>query len=260
MSSPHMAAAAHDDASLTAAGAQDLDMSSDKLSSGGDQAVASQYSRPDTVTDPGVTAVNGSHSQPMMATASSSTLADNAGQPESSPGTPDPGAMLYGTRSRNRVVARPNYAEDRDVDPDLETTANSSKNNAPKRMSSLNQNENYTSTPASVHDKAPAVSTRRAQTAANSTAKEAIPGTSTFSANPNAVVGSKKRKQPGSNQTVQASAAPNGTTSSKSFVASASQSDRSRISNMMTFDKSDGYLKNGKLKADDGTVLSANGA
>jgi hypothetical protein len=203
----------------------------------------------------------------MSATNSSSTLPDetnqhNLEQPTSASGTPAPTAAVpYGTRSRNRGAPRPNYAEDPDIEGDLESvTAASSKS---KRVSSLNaSNSNRTSTPGSETEKGTGVSTRRTHAIGGSgVAKEPIPGTSTFSANPNHVTnGSKKRKQPGSNQTVHGTTTPNGTVSSKGFIAAASQVEGPPVSTMMSFHKYGPYLKDGKLKADDGTELALNGA
>jgi hypothetical protein len=91
----------------------------------------------------------------------------------------------------------------------------------------------------------------------NASAKDAIPGTSTFSANFGAgtgTAGSRKRKQP-----------PNGAGSTAAYTNGASKkalttaSDDHRYSNMMTFENSGARLKNGQLKADDGTVLGLNG-
>lgn len=259
MSSQHMAAATHDDTS--SAGIKGTESPPDQPS---DRSVGDQLQKSHLTTNSGFAAVNGAHSHPMTATPSTSTLPDNADLPTSSSSTPAPNA--YGTRSRNRGSHRPNYAEDHDIDRDLEVT--SSKNNASKRASTLNQSSNRTSTPlseperpekAEKAEKPIGVSTRRLQAVINSSTKEPIPGTSTFSANPNVASGTRKRKQPGANQTVQGSSTPNGTTTVKKFVAAASHPQGARVSNMMTFNNSRGYLKNGKLRADDGTVLAPNG-
>jgi hypothetical protein len=120
------------------------------------------------------------------------------------------------------------------------------------------------------------VSTRRASAVANgattmaatnssgsASSKDHIPGTSSFSANPtNAGPSqSKKRKAAGS---VNAAPSPNGPTAgSHAMTRKASTAAASaggvRESNMLTFENCQGYLKNGKLKADDGTVLAVNG-
>ncbi|KAL1956894.1 hypothetical protein VTO42DRAFT_6742 [Malbranchea cinnamomea] len=248
MSSSRMAATAHDDTSF-----KETEPTTDQSS---DQSVAGRNKKPQSTVSTGFSAVNAVDSQPMTATTSSSTLPDNTDPPTSSSSTPAPTSGPYGTRSRNRGSQRPNYAEDHDIDADLEFVT--SKNNTSKRPSSANQNSNRTNTPNSDGDKSTGASTRRTQAVVNSTTKEPIPGMSTFSANPNAGNGSRKRKQPGSNQTVQGSSTPNGANSSKKFIASASRPESSSVSNMMTFNNCRGYLKNGKLKADDGTVLAPN--
>ncbi|EFR03046.1 hypothetical protein MGYG_06045, partial [Nannizzia gypsea CBS 118893] len=89
----------------------------------------------------------------------------------------------------------------------------------------------------------------------------AIPGTSTFSANPNTVVvSSKKRKQPGASTTVQNVVPANGAGHpSKRFIAAGSRnSEEAATTSMMTFRSSRAMLRNGKLKADDGTLLAPN--
>ncbi|KAK2747527.1 putative PHD type zinc finger protein with BAH domain-containing protein [Myotisia sp. PD_48] len=190
--------------------------------------------------------------QPQYATGVDSTIASETAS------TPAP----YGTRSRNRGAPRPNYAEDNtEIDTELEQSLNT-KSTSSKRSSMSNQN-NRTASPTIHSDKTSGVSTRRANSSSNgnvSSAKEGIPGTSTFSANPNVVVGSRKRKQPGSSTTVQTATTPVNQTSvvTKKYVASGSRSDEPLATNMMSFKNSRGYLKNGKLKADDGTVLGPN--
>lgn len=253
MSSQRMAAATHDDASPLST--RETESPADRSS---DHSTTGRYQKSNTTTNTGFAAVNGANAHSMAATPSASTLPDSTDPPTSSSSTPAATPAPYGTRSRNRGSHRPNYAEDHDIDRDLEVIT--SKNNTSKRPSTLNQNTNRTSTPISEPEKPAGVSTRRAQAVINSSTKEPIPGTSTFSANPNAGHGTRKRKQPGSNQTVHGSATPNGTHSTKSFIAaSSSRPEGSSLSNMMTFNNSRGYLKNGKLRADDGTLLAPNG-
>jgi hypothetical protein len=114
-------------------------------------------------------------------------------------------------------------------------------------------------------------STRRTSATVNGSnatalGKDVIPGTSSFSANPHAGNGfslSKKRKQPGSNTTTPPVSTSNGSyTSTKKFITAAggsTDSQKSNERNMMSFNNCRGYLKNGKLKADDGTTLAVNG-
>ncbi|KAM5432699.1 putative PHD type zinc finger protein with BAH domain-containing protein [Microsporum ferrugineum] len=200
----------------------------------------------------------------------------------------------YSTRSRNRVGARINYAEDNtELDAELDqpmppasTNAGSSTRGTPGRKprdrdaaaqttsgnisSSNSNNHNSSSSSSNSNEKPPGMSTRRAAAAAavnGAAAKDgkdgkdtAIPGTSSFSANPNSVVVSKKRKQPGASTTVQNVVPANGGgQAGKRFIAAGSRnSEESATTSMMTFRHSKAMLKNGKLKADDGTLLAPN--
>jgi hypothetical protein len=87
-----------------------------------------------------------------------------------------------------------------------------------------------------------------------------IPGTSTFSANPNANV-PKKRKSaafnPSNNHNSIAQAPPTHTSTRRAQAAASSK--EARESNLFSFHKSGAKLKNGTLVADDGTVFSVNG-
>lgn len=221
----------------------------------------SAHSTNTTVSPTRGSTVNGLESQPMTASMSSSSeVAGN--DPASNSTTPAP----YGTRSRGRNGGpRPNYAEDRDIDMDLELTSPAQKIGASKRGATSGHNT-ANGSPVAEQEKAPAGNTRRGQTSVNGTnaaapSKDTIPGTSTFSANPNASNGgstvSRKRKQPSSGTGL---ASDNTSGSSKKIFTTAPEgSSRPNGSNMMTFEAHGAYLKNGKLKADDGTVLAVNG-
>ncbi|WEW58731.1 putative PHD type zinc finger protein with BAH domain-containing protein [Emydomyces testavorans] len=216
-------------------------------------------SKMDNAAEESFTIVNGFQSQ-MATTSSASSAADTPKHSATTIGSALTAAP-YGTRSRNRVgVPRPNYAEDRDLDIDLEPLS-TTKSNSSKKVSSTSHSTSRAS-PVANTDKN-GVTTRRTQNHVNhyvSSTKEAIPGTSTFSANPNATNGSKKRKQPASITTPQGSSTPTTTNqANKKFIVAASRSpELESLTNMMTFNNSRGYLKNGKLKADDGTVLAPN--
>jgi hypothetical protein len=201
---------------------------------------------------------NGLTSVPMTATTSASS---EVGAESSTPSAP------YGTRSRGRNGGpRPNYAEDRDLDLEFEMTspapASKAGTSSSKRQTAANS---VNGSPATESEKAPSVSTRRGQATANgahsnSGAKDAIPGTSSFSANLNASngpsSGSRKRKQPPGSG---GSTAVNGSKRGSTTGSGAESLHDYRYSNMMTFENSGARLKNGQLKADDGTSLSVNG-
>lgn len=91
-------------------------------------------------------------------------------------------------------------------------------------------------------------------------AKDLIPGTSTFVANPSTSAPSKKRKQPSSgaaptNATTQANPAPAHTTRTKYLPTTRRQTENS----VMSFEESGARLHHGQLRADDGTTLAVNG-
>jgi hypothetical protein len=183
------------------------------------------------------------------------------------------GAAPYGTRSRNRTGAsRPNYADDKELDHLIEANGKITKS-APSKAAAPPatvaavdlepaDNERHSNHPA-----------RRGFAAVNANgsdlngntpiARDPIPGTSTFAANPSVngtgpASQSKKRKQPGGNATV---AAPNVANSLVSRMPRSSASARQhQETNMMTFEGCGARLTaNKELKADDGTVLAVNG-
>ena len=173
----------------------------------------------------------------------------------------------YGTRSRNRNVNhRPNYAEDHEMDMEYEWT--STKKNQ--------SDTTATNTSTSVEAERRSVNGgRRSLTAATNgslsgkmgtsglgtSSKDYIPGMSTFSVHSEAPAAqSKKRKAPG-NQSSSSSVTPQrrSSTTSTRRAAIANQSGASGETNMLTFESSQCFLRNGSLIADDGTQLSVDG-
>ncbi len=181
------------------------------------------------------------------------------------------GPSPYGTRSRNRNGnSRPNYAEDRelDMDYDLNTGKRPQASTGPISSNNLHAGETH---------QFPTINTRRSSLTSSGagpgktsatipTSKDYIPGMSSFSLNPDFSPApqppSRKRKAPGSASTastpsvdiahVHAYAPPRRTTSTVATT-------KIRETNMLSFESCHGYLKNGKLKADDGTLLGLNG-
>ena len=208
-------------------------------------------------------------SQPMTKTSSSSSVAPDQQANNSMDAN---GASPYGTRSRNRTGnARPNYAEDRELEMDFEWT--SSKKTQAAANSTIPSNV----LPGD-SDKLSATNTRRSSTTAPlgpiTTNKPVtanpqnnnLPGMSSFSVYPEATTGptapSRKRKAPGSGPgTTHASSALTQTSVAgiSRRVAPPSNASRLRTTNLMTFESCQGYLKNGRLRADDGTTLAVNG-
>ena len=209
-------------------------------------------------------------SQPMTATSSSSSSMPSDQHPNNAMDIT--GASPYGTRSRNRTGnPRPNYAEDRE--PEMEYELSSTKRSHAGSGSSIPN-----TTQSGDGDKPSTASTRRSSTTAPialpttnkaippSVQKDHLPGMSSFSVNPETNTAppapSRKRKAPG------AGLGPSQTSSAVTQTpapgisrrtATAPNLKASRETNLMTFETCQGYLKNGKLKADDGTILAVNG-
>ncbi|KAL8706738.1 MAG: hypothetical protein Q9201_000263 [Fulgogasparrea decipioides] len=206
-------------------------------------------------------------SQPMAKNASPSFTA-----PSQSRNTmEDHGPSPYGTRSRNRTGnSRPNYAEDRELEMDYEWAPASNKARGSSTSASstnLQAEENENS----------GVSTRRrsltnavlppaAKCGNASVPKDPLPGMSSFSVHPESTttsqLPSKKRKAPGAIPAA-STHAPSSTTPPMSHgvprkAASMASVNAARTTNMLSFETSKGYLKNGELRADDGTILAVN--
>jgi hypothetical protein len=160
----------------------------------------------------------------------------------------------YGTRSRNKPAsARPNYAEDVEMEFDNPSKALVSRDapsspTAASRLSPASQAKRG----ASVSNGISSVN----QNSTNSTTSPSIPGTSTFSANPNNSVSKKRKAATTATSTTTPASTPVHPSSRRATAASTRDS---ALSNMFTFEKSNGKLKNGKLIADDGTAFSVNG-
>ncbi|KAF2498439.1 hypothetical protein BU16DRAFT_615480 [Lophium mytilinum] len=193
-------------------------------------------------------------SQPMTATTSASS---HASAKESSAG-----AAPYGTRSRNRPgTSRINYAED--VEMDFEAApapANGTISEAPSRGSLASEGRQ---SPGSIGKKPNGTGNATwAPTPPSKEAPSTIPGTSSFSANPNVAPAPqpKRRKNAANHATTNGNHSggyASGQASSRRSTAMIA-ANHSRETNMMTFEKSKAFLKNGKLEADDGTFLSVN--
>lgn len=167
------------------------------------------------------------------------------------------GKSGYGTRSRNRRSnARPNYAEDVEMDFEKTTVAREQASSSDLSLRS--------SPEANSRENAAAVTKKPAATAngvhAPPNTAPGIPGTSTFSANPNVSV-PRKRKAQASQAAGNsgASAQPSQTNTRRSGAFGAAQTLQIRVNNMFSFDRCRATLKNGKLVSDDGTVFAING-
>ncbi|KAB8299281.1 hypothetical protein EYC80_001361 [Monilinia laxa] len=173
------------------------------------------------------------------------------------------GGAAYGTRSRNRTgTSRPNYAEDKEMDVDIEIAAAMKEGRKAARASDSRPSTSTDNTSSITPAKKTTAPEPEPVATTQSNNKEPIPGTSTFSANPSAPTtqNSKKKKPP-------AHPAANATPSlSQNVVQNGSSTHTNSLrvnmamheSNMLTFDNCGARLKDGKLVADDGTILSVN--
>jgi hypothetical protein len=179
-------------------------------------------------------------------------------------------AAGYGTRSRNRGAARPNYAED--VEMDFEQTTQAVNNNGAMLEQDTSPMEASSDSPSALDSRqSPAPSTgKRAVSSSNGgwnalNKDTPIPGTSTFSTTPNTNIVSRKRKAAAvANQNITstntvAPAAPAPASGRRSGVSSLPQST-ARETNMVSFENCNTTLNEaGALVSDDGQMFSANG-
>lgn len=195
-------------------------------------------------------------SQPMTTSTSATS------HPSDKDSTPPPAA--YGTRSRNKPgVPRPNYAED--VEMDFETAPHQPNGGDHSSMDLSSRSpppidSRQSPVPAAVKAAGP---TANGWSAVNANAS--IPGTSLFSANPNArMPHGKKRKvaevQGNGTAHSQSPAPSTQAVTRRSNAVPASTTSATPVSNMFAFEKCRNLVnKQGKLVADDGTVFSPNG-
>lgn len=173
-------------------------------------------------------------------------------------------AAGYGTRSRNRTGnPRPNYAEDRDYDVDMFDHDHDKAHQTTKKASRLSNAANQgDSAQTNVGARKLSGDDSRAGTSQHGS-KEHTPGRTTgpssaAQASNGTSQPSRKRKAAGAAQQANSSAAA---TSSRRAVASSENSTASQWTgtNLLTFTNSRARLQQGRLVADDGTVLEANG-
>ena len=210
-------------------------------------------------------------SQPMTATStSSSSSMPSDQQPNTSMDTAN--ASPYGTRSRNRTGnPRPNYAEDREVEMEYEWSSSkrSQASSAPSMPNNAQPGDGDKSSAANTRRSsttAPAAPPTNNKAALPSVQKDHLPGMSSFSVNPEPNTAppapSRKRKAPGTAPATSHTSAAVTQTPAPAIsrrTAYVPNPKASRETNLMTFESCHGYLKSGRLKADDGTVLAVNG-
>lgn len=201
------------------------------------------------------------------------------------------GATPYGTRSRNRGGnARPNYAEDKDIEMDNYDYYDKNQGDAPKKSSRLaiagttsssttsSANGGETSGRAAASGRKPLTGSAPGSDDARSTASQANAATGVnghASGGASASSGTLSRKRKAANGPAQgtaasvaaasaaAGAATTGTQVTRRTASSgAAQNSSSAVwpdTNMLSFANCKARPHKGRMVADDGTVLEANG-
>lgn len=172
-------------------------------------------------------------------------------------------APTYGTRSRgSRAVPRPNYAEDAEpMDFEYTQSAANGTAHAPSQKSSEPPTSRGPSPPP---PRKVTAATNNGWASVNTAAPKekevVIPGTSTFSANVGAAPAPAPTKRRKAHTTTNGAHTTSSQATSRRTAHQSAVVHAARESNMMTFEKCKAMLKDGKLEADDGTVISVNGA
>ncbi|OLN88561.1 E3 ubiquitin-protein ligase SNT2 [Colletotrichum chlorophyti] len=202
---------------------------------------------------------------------------------KSSPSGSDPSAKdaaaveaanPYGTRSRNRTgSSRPNYAEDRDIDVDMYDYYPEKKDQESKKSARHSNVSAATTQESAARSNGP---TRKAlpsddtkATIPQNVAKDAQPANSTStsqtSASTNPTQPTKKRKATSHASSVTSQAQTSAAASSSIAGTGASRKAASgpyassyAETNMLSFENGGAVPRDGKLVADDGTVLAPN--
>lgn len=229
--------------------------------------------------------------QPMSK--STATAGVNSATKDMSSSQPSP----YGTRSRNRGQARPNYAEDKDADMEMFDAVHEKKEEEPKKLSRqagnlANGNADTTRTSIPTSRKSTNTTTTVTTAASTTFTDDSKPSTTATKDHQSAAVSSanatpssasssstKKRKAATQSATNGANAHAAATTTQGSNVSAATASTRRgtasaaaaataasggtgagfRETNMLSFENCGAKPKDGKMVADDGTVLQHNG-
>ncbi|KAI1383221.1 uncharacterized protein F4822DRAFT_419715 [Hypoxylon trugodes] len=233
--------------------------------------------QPPKPTNTKVSGENALDSQPMTKSTSSGS---NPSIKEAMAG-PSP----YGTRSRNRGQARPNYAEDKDVDVDMYDAYAEKKDEEPKKSSrqvsaSTNGTSDAPKATSSTSRKGAgpedgkAGANGNAGSGSHTTAKDShstANPTSNTTSTTTSTNPSKKRKAPAQSNASNANSHANTPTPTSSNTATTKRNGMNvmtptqngsnagyKMTNMLSFEKYGATPKDGKMVADDGTTLQAN--
>ncbi|EKD19300.1 uncharacterized protein L3040_009260 [Drepanopeziza brunnea f. sp. 'multigermtubi'] len=194
-------------------------------------------------------------SQPMTASNSTSSNPPTKEVPSSAAGP----AAAYGTRSRNRTGnSRPNYAEDKELDAELDAV--SSVKVVTGRKSRVVDSAASTDD-GHLPSKSASTMELESHPTTQSHNKDSIPGTSTFSANPTSNGTQSKKRKAATQAATQPLQVP---TQNMPQAATRRASTAAHVaynvedSNMLSFENCGGRLRDSKLVADDGTVFEVN--
>jgi hypothetical protein len=182
-------------------------------------------------------------------------------------------ASSYGTRSRGRPGrSRPNYAEDTEMDFETGVASTNGNVSDPSSRNSAAPESGHSSSVGGKKGSASAQGNASWGNSASNTKETApnpnISGTSataasTQSSTPQPQPAPKRRKNAaanGANGSHASAAAPSQAGAKRASQASAMiAANSARESNMMTFENTGAFLKDGHLEADDGQILSVNG-
>lgn len=187
------------------------------------------------------------------------------------------GAAPYGTRSRNRNGnARPNYAEDKDIEMDNYDYYDKNQGEAPKKSSRLATstgiaNGGETSGRAAAGARKPLTGSAPGSDDSKAVASQVHAGTnsnghaSSGTSAASSVAASRKRKAAnGPAQAAQAAVAATtgGQLARRAAISNVAQGSTAAVwpdTNLLSFENCKARPQNGRLVADDGTVLEANG-
>lgn len=185
------------------------------------------------------------------------------------------GPSPYGTRSRNRGQARPNYAEDKDLDVEMEDAFPEKKEEEPKKgirqaSAATNGTGDATKVTAPSSRKSVAADDFKSATS-HATGKDAhstAPATANATGPAPSSGSSKKRKataQATTNNVHSQASTPTPTLTTAAVTGTRRGAAQAtphtggyRETNMLSFERCGGMPKDGKMIADDGTVLAAN--
>ncbi|KAI8632055.1 hypothetical protein F5Y19DRAFT_472940 [Xylariaceae sp. FL1651] len=209
---------------------------------------------------------NAANAHPMI---KSTSAASNTSSKDAMAG-PSP----YGTRSRNRGQARPNYAEDKDLDVDMEDAFPDKKEDEPKKAvrqtsAVTNSTGDANKVTMSISRKGAAADDSKTTNSHTTTKDTHLTASATANATgPAASSGpSKKRKATTQTTTNNVHSQASTPTPSTSTATATRRNTAQAVThtgagyketNMLSFEKYGATPKDGKMVADDGTVLEAN--